>query len=275
MVLHDSKFEYLAYRTASSKLLEELPFNAQWVHYSTPSGQYLTPASSVKDLGVHLSPDMEWSLQVTIAAQNANKMANWVLSVFSDRSKDVLLTLYKSIVRSRLEYSCPVWNLSSMQDIKKLESTQRAFTRYISGCQGLSYWDRLKKLGLMSLQRRRERYVILHMWKIWQGAVPNDLDIQFYDHTRLGTRCKIPAIKRNSTTLSRSIYDHSFAVRGTKLWNAIPKNIKCAPSFEVFKSKLTSHLMSIIPDLPPVPGYTTPNSNSILDWNAGGLQQVV
>ena len=98
--------------------------------------------------------------KATIAAQNANKIANWVLSVFSDRSKDVLLTIYKSIVRSRLEYSCPVWNPSSMQDIKKLESTQRAFTRYISGCQGLSYWERLKKLGLMSLQRRRERYVI-------------------------------------------------------------------------------------------------------------------
>ena len=104
----DNKFEYLAYRTASSKLLEELPFTAHWVHYSTPSGQDITPASSVKDLGVHLSPDMKWSLQATIAAQNANKMANRVLSVFSDRSKDVLLTLYKSIVRSRLEYSCLV-----------------------------------------------------------------------------------------------------------------------------------------------------------------------
>ena len=119
----------------------------------------------------YLSPDMKWSLQATIAAQNANTMPNWVLSVLSDRSKDVLLTLYKSIVRSRLEYSCPVWNPSSVQDIKKLESTQRAFTRYISGYQGLSYWDLLKKLGLMSLQRRRERYVILHLWKIWPGGI--------------------------------------------------------------------------------------------------------
>ena len=40
------------------------------------------------------------------------------LSVFSERSKDVLRTLYKSIVRSILEYSCPVWNPSLMQDIK-------------------------------------------------------------------------------------------------------------------------------------------------------------
>ena len=95
-------------------------------------------------------------------------------------------------------------------------------------------------------QCKTSRYVILHLWKIWQGAVPNDLDIQFDDHTRLGTRCKIPAIKRNSTTLSRSIYDHSFAVRGPKLWNDIPKNIKCAPSFEDFKSKLTSHFFFLI-----------------------------
>ena len=60
------------------------------------------------------------------------------------------------------------------------------------------------------------------------------------------------AIKRNSTTLSRSIYDHSFAVRGPKLWNAIPKNIKCAPSFEVFKSKLTSHLGTATIDPPTI-----------------------
>ena len=98
-------------------------------------------ASSVKDLGVHLSTYMKCSLQATIAAQNANKMANRVLSVFSDRSKDVLLTLCKSIVRSRIEYSCPVWNTSSMQDIKKLEFTKRAFTHYISACQGLSSWS--------------------------------------------------------------------------------------------------------------------------------------
>ena len=218
---------------------------------------------------------MKWSLQVNNAAQNASKMANWVLSVFSDRSKDVLLTLYKSIVRSRLEYSCPVWNPCPIKDIMKLEAIQRAYTRHISGCQGLSYWDRLKRLRLMSLQRRRERYIIIHVWKTWKGVVPNDLDIQFHENPRLGTRCKIPPMQKNASTLSKSIYDASFAVLGPKLWNTIPKDMTSAQSLESFKSKLTSHLMSNIPDHPPVPGYTTPNSNSLLDCKLGGLQQVV
>ena len=186
MVLHDGKFEYLDYRIASSKLQEELPLTAQWVHYSTPSGQDLTPASSVKDLGVHLSPGMKWSLQ---ALSQVKMQIKWPTGCsVSSQTGLKMCSVHKTIVRSKLEYSCPVWNPPSMQDIKKLESTQRAFTRYSSGCRCLSYWDRLKKLGLMSLQRRRERYAILQLWKIWQCAVPNDLDIQFYDHTRLCTR---------------------------------------------------------------------------------------
>ena len=67
MVLHDSKFEYLAYRIASSKLLEELSFTAQWVHYNILSGQDLTPPSSVKDLGVHLLSQLK--MQIELGAQ--------------------------------------------------------------------------------------------------------------------------------------------------------------------------------------------------------------
>ena len=148
---------------------------AEWEQYTTSSGQDILPSNKVKDLGVHLSPDLRWATQVSEAVQSANKMANWVISVFTDRSKVVMLTLFKTMVRSRLEYSCPVWNPSLMADIKKLESSQRAFTRHISGCYGLSYWQRLKFLDLMSLQRRRERYTIMHVWKIYFFRVFTDV----------------------------------------------------------------------------------------------------
>ena len=179
------------------------------------------------------------------------------------------------MVRSRLEYSCPVWNPSLISDIQRLESPQRGFTRYIRGCKCLNYWERLKFLNLMSIQRRRERYIIIHVWKIIKGIAPNDLELKFYDHIRLGTRCCVPPIPKKAPSYAKSIFDNSFAVIGPRLWNILPRSVTCAPSIESFKSRMTSHIMSTYPDQPPVPGYTSPNSNSLLDWSTGGLQQMV
>ena len=71
--------------------------------------------------------------------------------VFSDRSQILMMTLYKSMVRCRLEYCSPLWSPSNvrLRDIEALERVQREFTRTftISGCKQLNYWDRLKKLA--------------------------------------------------------------------------------------------------------------------------------
>ena len=275
MKLHESKFELLTYTTPKSYLLQHLPFTAELQQYTTSSGQDIIPSPHVKDLGVHLSSNLKWSTHVSEAVSSANKMSNWVLSVFSDRSQRTMLTLYKSLVRSKLEYSCPVWSPSLISDITKLESTQRSFTRHIVGCKGLSYWDRLKFLNLMSLQRRRERYKIIHVWKIHKGIAPNDLSLRFYEHIRLGTRCCVPPLRKSAPSYAKSIYENSFAVTGPKLWNILPRSVTCAQSLESFKSLLTSHIMSTYPDLPPVHGHSSPNSNSLLDWSTGGLQQMV
>jgi hypothetical protein len=37
----------------------------------------------------------------------------------------------------------------------------------------LNYWDRLKHLGLYSLEKKRERYIILYTLKMITGLAPN------------------------------------------------------------------------------------------------------
>ena len=66
----------------------------------------------------------------------------------------------------------------------------------------LNYWDRLSRLKLYSLERRRERFIIIYTWKIITGLVPNlesqISKIQTHINVRRGLLCKIPAIIRDA-----------------------------------------------------------------------------
>ena len=116
----------------------------------------------------------------------------------------------------------------------------------------------------MSLQRRRELIIILHiMWKILHGKTSNNLNVLFVSRPRLGNLAVIPSKRRTSSTANLTLFDNSFAVQGPKLWNAIPYHLNVIQDLEHFKDKLTKFMLSL-PDKLPIRGYTPPNTNSLL-----------
>ena len=144
-----------------------------------------------------------------------------------------------------------------------MECDQRSFTAKITSVAHLDYWKRLKSLGLMSLQRRRERYDIIYMWKILNGLVPNDLNITFHFNPRHGIRAVVPSHTKSSSAATKTLVDASFLVRGCNLWNSLPAEINTATSLSDFKHKLDQTLR-YLPDQPPVAGYPTTSSNSLV-----------
>ena len=200
--------------------------------------------------------------------KEAKKYAGWILRSFASRSKKVILPLYRSFVRSRLENACPLWMPSTKKDIMAVEAIQRSVTCKIWEVYDKNYWDRLTELQLYSLQRRRERFCIIHAWKILHGIAPNNILMSFHDNPRLGPVADIPRLisKRQHVNTLR---DTSFSTKGPRLFNLLPKELKETKSLPLFKSKL-DQLLKQFPDTPPTPGYVAVNNNSLLDWAACG-----
>ena len=266
MELHEKKFQVLNYVLNSSLLLRQLPFDPETKEYVTSEDHPLEPIDVVRDLGVFLSNDRSWTPHIEQTVQSARTMASWVLSTFRDRSPLLMMTLFKTMVRSRLEYCCPVWNPHKVQDIKAIENIQRSFTKKIIGCQDLNYWDRLKKLNVLSLQRRRERYCIIHVWKMLNGLAPNDIGLTTYNHIRLGNKIRLPPHNNKAQASVTTDYENSFKIKASRLWNLLPKSINTIKTLDSFKEELGNFLRRF-PDTPPVPGYTAINRNSLLDWS--------
>ena len=61
--------------------------------YITPAGFEIEQSSVVRDLGITMSADFQWTSHINNMVKNARIIASWILGVFSDRSKETMLQL--------------------------------------------------------------------------------------------------------------------------------------------------------------------------------------
>ena len=75
-----------------------------------------------------------------------------------------MLTFFKCVVFSWIDYGSQLWSTTQIKSLNKIERVQRSFTKFIPGMRPLSYEDRLKSLHLYSVQRQFERYTIIYTY---------------------------------------------------------------------------------------------------------------
>ena len=218
----------------------------------------------VKDLGIYVSEDLSYNFHITEMTRSASNYASWLLRTFRSRNQEVMLLLLKTYIIPRLEYASAVWNPTKISEIEQIEAVQRTFTSRIEDLDHMNYHERLQHLKLYSLQRRRERFIILHTYKIYKSLSPNDLNLEFQNHPRLGPQCKRLPLKSKITRIKNLRFSF-FSHHAPRLFNIIPAKIKMANTLGTFK-KYLDKLLNQIPDTPPTPGYKRANSNSLVEW---------
>jgi len=157
-------------------------------------------------LGVIIYDDMKSSLQCIQAYSKANKMLGVINRAIVYKSKEVMLSLYKPLVRPHLEYCTVAWSPHYVKDKVLLERVQRRFTRMVPELKGLSYPDRLKKLGIWSLEERRVRADSIEVYKGIRGlsALPFD-DLLEVDNSGRTRGHSLKLRKHRSTVCGKKV----------------------------------------------------------------------
>ena len=124
-----------------------------------------------KDLGVLIHRTLSVSNNCAVAVKKANHKTGHIFRTVTHKSIQTVVPLYKALVRPHLEYFSLVWSPYLKKDILSIEQVQRRVTKMIPSISALTYEERLKRTGLISLENRRVRADLMEVFKILKGFV--------------------------------------------------------------------------------------------------------
>ena len=158
------------------------------------------------------------------------------------RDKEVFIGLYVTYVRPHLEYAAQAWSPWTAGDKEVLETVQRRAVKAVTNLQGRTYEERLRELGMDTLEERRRRGDLLQAYRVltekdnvspatwFQLCQPREGEVSTRQTT--GFLNVVPQQGKGE------IRNNFWSVRVIEPWNALPDSVKRVESLNWFKNAL-------------------------------------
>jgi ribonucleases P/MRP protein subunit RPP40 len=228
----------------------QMPFNANKCHslhigHNNPKPEYYLSGEKIqstnieRDLGVLIQDDLDQSQQVAKVVKKANQMLGLISRTYTNKSRDNIIPLYKTLVRPHLEFAVQAWRPYKQKDIDNIESVQRRATRMVSELTDMDYPSRLKNTNLISLEMRRLRADLIEVFKIMKGFEGVNIDDFFVLQPTNKTRGHPYKIAKKYARLD--VRKYFFSNRVVNEWNNLSEEIVNSSSINEFKSKIQKY----------------------------------
>ena len=196
-----------------------------------------------KDLGVVIDGKLDFNRHINIKINKASSIMAVIRRSFVSLNGVNFVPLYKSLVRSHLEYASCIWSPYKKKHIEAIERVQRRATKQLPGMKDLPYPERLKILKLPTLMYRRARGDMIETYKLlhdkYYGEYSQLVRLHASHISKEGTRGHSFKLCQEGSKLN--LRRQSFPVRITKVWNQLPNSVVTAPNVNTFKNRLDRH----------------------------------